>query len=144
MGLRQTGRRGGEAAQYWRENRIAQDVPTSTERTFRSPSGAEFVFQTHNRPIVDAAGNVAGIRSAMIDLTETKRLSAGLAKERQLLNALMDQSPDHIYFKDTEGCFTLVNAAMARALGCSDPSQVIGKTDLDFFSPGACGPGLSG
>jgi PAS domain S-box-containing protein len=113
----------------------APGVPTSNERTFRSPGGAEFIFQIHNRPIIDAAGNVAGIRSAMIDVTETKRLSAGLAKERQLLNALMDQSPDHIYFKDTEGRFTLVNAAMASALGCSDPTQAIRKTDSDFFSP---------
>ena len=71
----------------------------------------------------------------MIDVTESRRLNAHLAEERQLLRALMDQSPDHIYFKDLEGRFTLVNAAMARGMRCSDPSQLVGKTDFDFFSP---------
>ena len=102
------------------------------ERTLRSRTGAELVFQVHNQLLTDAAGNAAGMRSAMIDLTETRRLGAGLAKERQLLNALMDQSPDYIYFKDTGGRFTLVNAAMARLLGSDDPSQVVGKTEFDF------------
>ena len=114
---------------------LGTGIAAPIERTFLSRDGAELVFQIHGRIITDAAGNVAGIRSAMIDATETKRLNARLAKERQLLGALMDQSPDHIYFKDTEGHFTLVNAAMARLLGCSDPSQVIGKTDFDFFAP---------
>ena len=110
-------------------------VPEPTERTFRSRTGAELIFQAHDCLITDAAGNVMGIRSAMIDITETRRLHAQLVREKQLLGALMDQSPDHIYFKDTEGRFTLVNAAQARLLGYSDPSQVVGRTDFDFFAP---------
>ncbi|MGO9968869.1 MAG: PAS domain S-box protein [Bryobacteraceae bacterium] len=109
--------------------------PAPYERRLRSRTGAEFVFQLHHRLILDPAGNVARIRTAMIDLTETKQLDASLAKERQLLHALMDQSPDHIYFKDTEGHFILVNAAHAHVLGCSDPAQMVGKTDFDFFGP---------
>jgi PAS domain S-box-containing protein len=110
-------------------------IAAPIERTYLSRDGAELALQIHSRIITDAAGNVVGIRSAMIDLTEARLLNARLAKERRLLSALMDQSPDHIYFKDTEGRFTLVNAAMVRVLGCSDPSQVVGKTDFDFFGP---------
>jgi len=85
---------------------VGTGLAAPIERTFRCRNGTEFVFQIHTRLIDDAAGNVVGIRSAMIDVTEAKRLSANLAKERGLLRALMDQSADHIYFKDTEGRFT--------------------------------------
>jgi PAS domain S-box-containing protein len=111
------------------------DAPIPSERTFRASGGAEVVFQVHDRFIRDSAGRIAGLRSAMVDVTETKRLNVRLGTERQLLRALMDQSPDHIYFKDAQGRFILVNATMALFLGCGDPSQVAGKTDFDFFSP---------
>jgi len=114
---------------------LGTGIAVPVERTFRSRNGAELVFQIHDRLIADGAGNVVGIRSAMIDVTQTRRLSARLARERHLLSALMDQSPDHVYFKDTEGHFTLVNTAMVHVLGCSDPSEVVGKTDFDFFAP---------
>ena len=110
-------------------------VSVPVERTFCARNGAKLIFQIHNRLITDATGNVVGIRSAMIDVTETRRLNAHLAEERQLLRALMDQSPDHIYVKDTEGRFTLCNSAVVRQMGCDDPSQLVGKTDFDFFSP---------
>ena len=109
-------------------------VPPVTERKFHTRAGGEITLQFHDRLITDAEGNVLGLRTAAIDLTETRRLKAQLAKERRLLGALMDQSPDHIYFKDNAGHFTLVNLAQARLLGYSNPSQVVGKTDFDFFS----------
>ncbi|MEA3341513.1 MAG: GAF domain-containing protein, partial [Chloroflexota bacterium] len=54
--------------------------------------------------------------------------------EQYLLNALMDNVPDHIYFKDAEGRFTRINKAYAEQFGLSDPTQVVGKTDLDFLT----------
>lgn len=110
------------------------------ERKFLSRTGAELIFQLYYRPIQDAAGNVVGVRTTMIDRTETSQLNARLALERQLLHALMDQTPDHIYFKDTEGCFILVNAAQARVLGFSEPAKVVGRSDFDFFSPAHAEP----
>jgi PAS domain S-box-containing protein len=46
----------------------------------------------------------------------------------------MNQLPHPIYFKDCEGHFTLSNRAHAELFGLSDPSQMVGKTDFDFFS----------
>ena len=50
---------------------IGLHAPPLTERRFRSRTGAELVFQIHDRPITDPAGNVVGTRTAMIDRTET-------------------------------------------------------------------------
>lgn len=116
-------------------NLLGPDVPASRERRFFSRTHGEMTFQLHHRLIRSPEGAVSGIRTAMIDQTETRRLNDHLARERQLLQALMDQSPDHIYFKDVEGRFELVNAATARDLGCGDPAALVGKTDFDIFKP---------
>ncbi len=57
-----------------------------------------------------------------------------LREEIFLLETLMDTIPDSIYFKDRESRFTRVNRYTAVRLGVSDPAQVVGKTDFDFFT----------
>ena len=56
-----------------------------------------------------------------------------LQAERDLLQALMDNIPDTIYFKDTASRFTRINSAQAKMLGIPAPEAAIGKTDFDFF-----------
>ncbi len=65
---------------------------------------------------------------------ERKRVEKALAYEQYLLFTLMNNSPDNIYFKDTESCFIRVNKAMAGWLGLSDPAQAVDKTNFDFFT----------
>jgi len=57
-----------------------------------------------------------------------------LAHEQLLLRAIMENVPDHIYFKDTESRFLRINKAQADWLGLSGPEQAVGKTDFDFFT----------
>jgi PAS domain S-box-containing protein len=53
--------------------------------------------------------------------------------EHALLQALMDNIPDSIYFKDTLGRFILINKSQAVLAGIEKPEEAIGKTDFDFF-----------
>lgn len=53
--------------------------------------------------------------------------------DHHLLMALMDTTPDRIYFKDREGRFLLVNQAMKEFHRVTSDSQIIGLTDFDFY-----------
>ena len=68
-------------------------------------------------------------RTAQLAMTNEE-----LEQERYLLHTLMDYLPPNIYFKDQESRFIRINKAMARFFGLHDPSEAIGKTDLDFFT----------
>jgi hypothetical protein len=76
----------------------------------------------------------ATLRPLMNRINEKRQVEESLCKERNLLTALMDNIPDHIYFKDNESRFLSVSKSQAAVFGLDDPSKVIGKTDFDFFS----------
>ncbi len=52
---------------------------------------------------------------------------------RELLGALMEKSPDLIFFKDSDLRFTRVNNSLAEFVGASNPAECIGKRDVDYF-----------
>jgi two-component system, sensor histidine kinase and response regulator len=52
---------------------------------------------------------------------------------RELLGALMEKSPDLIFFKDSDLRFTRVNHSLAEFVGASKPAECIGKRDADYY-----------
>lgn len=68
------------------------------------------------------------------DITLRNRAEEALVQEQYLMHTLMDNLPDHIYFKDRESRFIRINKSMAKFLGLNDPEQAVGKTDGDFFT----------
>jgi PAS domain S-box-containing protein len=52
---------------------------------------------------------------------------------RELLGALMEKSPDLIFFKDSASRFTRVNHSLAEFVGAKSPAECIGKYDADYF-----------
>lgn len=82
--------------------------------------------------IKDSKGKVIGALETLEDITGIKRAEEALAGERNLLKTVIDNIPDKIYAKDTEGRFIICNKAVAKRMGKSDPEEIIGKTDFDF------------
>jgi two-component system, sensor histidine kinase and response regulator len=78
-------------------------------------------------------GRVIGVVLNFRDITERKKSETALAYERDLWRALLDNSPDFIYFKDERSRFIKCSKAQARQFGVDSIDQIVGKTDFDFF-----------
>lgn len=85
--------------------------------------------------VADEQGQPRYLTRQVSDITARKEMEEALAMERHLLHALLDNVPDHVYFKDRESRFLRISTANARWLNVADPSVVLGKTDFDYFAP---------
>lgn len=71
-----------------------------------------------------------------------KAKESALLSEQNLLESLLDNVPDNIYFKDLESRFIKVSANMLKCYGCSSSDQLLGKTDADLFTEEHARPAL--
>ena len=71
--------------------------------------------------------------SLELAMTERKRVQEHFALERFLLHALLENSPDYVYFKDRDSRYLRISKALADYLGLGDHVEAIGKSDLDVF-----------
>ncbi len=83
--------------------------------------------------LIDLNG-VSHILNVTRDITGLRQANEALSQEKFLMDTIMDNLPDYIYFKDRESRFIRMNKAQARFFGLDDPSQAVGKTDFDFFT----------
>jgi len=65
------------------------------------------------------------------DISDRKKAEQKLSREHNLLQTLMDNIPDSIYFKDENHRFVMVNKSKASHSNVK-PGEMIGKTDFDF------------
>ena len=77
---------------------------------------------------------VEGVVLTLIDTNSMKAAQDALFQERHLLDSLMGNMPDAIYFKDAKGRFIRINQSMADRLGIADPQQAVGMKASDFSS----------
>ena len=100
----------------------------------RSGSGHWRWLRIRGTVVRDAAGKAYRIAGSMIDISLRKDAEAQVEDERFLLRQLLDHIPVHVYFKDLESRFIMVNKGMADWMGLADGSDLIGKHDRDFFA----------
>jgi len=86
----------------------------------------------HLRGFIDEINDT--YRNFEVTVEECDEAEEALDNEKYLMNALMNNIPDHIYFKDLQSRFIRINHAHAQSFGFNDPKQVIGKSDFDFFT----------
>jgi PAS domain S-box-containing protein len=113
-------------------------------------AGHEKWTLTTKVPLRNARGRVVGIIGIGRDITARKRIKQeekraeeateaanraehALASERNLLQTLIDNIPDHIYLKDQESRFLLCNRALVQRFGAASSDEILGRTDFDFF-----------
>jgi two-component system sensor histidine kinase/response regulator len=98
------------------------------------PDGPDTWVSTIKLPLSDKEGSIIGTFGISRDITKRKLAEKELLKEQHLMRTLMDNLPDHIYFKDHASRFLRINKALAQFQGLTDPDQAKGKSDFDFFT----------
>jgi len=95
--------------------------------------GSEFNRQVKllEIPAISADGG----RCLCLHASATTLESAGkdLISDPDMLSALMETSPNSIFFKDTASRYLRVSRSKAKDHGLADPRDAIGKTDFDYF-----------
>ncbi len=77
-------------------------------------------------------GKIIGSIGVIKDITEKKFIENELAAKHNLLQDLLDNIPDCIYFKDKNNKFINVNNATAKFFNTTN-KKMISKTDFDFL-----------
>ena len=112
------------------------------------PMKDNLIFNHKGLPVKDKEGNIIGIVIISHNITYQRKAESAIeeaesaieeaetaiAAERMLMDILMDNIPDRIYFKDLDSKFLRVNKAMAKRHGVKDPKMLEGFTDFDLFS----------
>jgi two-component system cell cycle sensor histidine kinase/response regulator CckA len=108
------------------------------------PTGSEIInrpvtFYGRHRRVLWVALGVCGVQlllifHLLISRRNLRKTEKALKREHQLLQALMDNMPDHIYFKDRESRFIRNNKAHLDLFKVQGQEDTLGKTDFDFFS----------
>jgi len=107
------------------------------------------IAKTHETEIKDKDGSILNVEVSSFflqveydevvnfvlivrDISDRKQAKIRLMKEHELLQTLMDNIPDSVYFKDEHNRFVMVNKSKA-AYSNTRPDDMIGKTDFDFL-----------
>jgi PAS domain S-box-containing protein len=104
----------------------------NVEMVIAPKEGESLTVLASGGAVYGTGGEKLGAVVVLRDFSERKEAQEALRRESGLLHALMNNIPDAIYFKDTEGRFTRVNQH-APYRGNKAPEEVVGKTDFDFF-----------
>ena len=101
------------------------------EADFRSKDGS-VINGSMSASHIDIDG-VPHILNITKDITEKKNLEEALRLKQMLLEAIINNSPDQIFYKDSDSRFVFCNKPVALLAGCESEDDMIGKSDFDFY-----------
>lgn len=111
---------------------VDQTSVPNWEELWRCKDGRLICLEDRSMPVYEN-GQMIGTQGILRDVTHRRNTEDKLAAEKNLLRTLIDNLPDRIYVKDTEGRKTLSNTADMLASGAKTMSEVIGKNDFDSY-----------
>lgn len=95
--------------------------------------GEERAIEWHSMPLRDADGQMTGLLSIGVDVTERQQLERELLRSETLLNSVIQQIPAMVFLKDASDLrFELLNRAGEELLGL-EQTALLGKSDHDLF-----------
>ncbi|MHB8626152.1 MAG: PAS domain S-box protein [Aggregatilineales bacterium] len=101
----------------------ALDDQASIDRAYEA-GASDYVTKPIHWPV---------LRQRLRRLLRTERAERELEARHNLLRTLIDNIPDYIFVKDTQGHFLISNIAHAQLVGAESPAEEFGKTVHELF-----------
>lgn len=112
---------------------LHRQAPYDVEYRLQTKSGEYRWFRARGQAIWNADRVPVRMAGSITDIHERKQSEAALEHEQFLLQTLLSNLPDAIYFKDHRGRFLRISSELSRKLGLDDPRTAIGRSDAEFF-----------
>jgi two-component system cell cycle sensor histidine kinase/response regulator CckA len=94
--------------------------------------GSAFFCHMRVMPLFDDSNNIYGYMASLRDISEERKSREELVFRKNLLDSLLELTPDEIFFKDRDCRYLEVSASKAKKFGVPK-EEIIGKTDFSFF-----------
>jgi PAS domain S-box-containing protein len=107
-----------------------KEVPAVYEAQLRRKDGSVFDAEL-SAGVIQYLGKPADL-GLIRDITERKRAEEALRTSQQLLQTVMDNIPQAIFWKDRNLTYLGCNRAFAADAGLTSPTDAFGKTDWDM------------
>ncbi len=118
------------------ENRIWMDLCAkqgglrSTNENCRK--GGEIILcEWYNTPLIDHDGQILGVASLVLDITERRRVEQALQDREEMLRSMFETAPDIILNMDQEGNILFINHGVSG----TTRAQAIGTNVYDHIQP---------
>ncbi len=100
----------------------------------KTKNGATLSVAINAIRIIDEASNEEYFVKQIDNITEFKTLQEEIKEKQFLLDTIINHMPVNIYFKDLQSRFMLVSMEQAKFFNVTSTSELIGKTDYDYFA----------
>jgi PAS domain S-box-containing protein len=96
------------------------------------PNGEVRFVHEHADVVRDEEGRPVRMFGTVQDITERKRAEEALFNSRQMLQAVLDNIPQRVFWKDRNLRYVACNKPLALDAGYQVPDDLLGKTDYDM------------
>ena len=94
--------------------------------------GHEVILESSGIPVFDSEGGFKGYRGISRDITKRKAFEKGRLQAWKMLQLVMDNIPQSIFWKDRNCSYLGCNKNFAEDAGICEPAAIVGKTDYDL------------
>ena len=104
-------------------------VPQKYESRVKYSDGSLHDVIFYKGPFFNNDGSLGGLIGTFLDITDRKTMEEALRESRQILEAVLNNIPVRVFWKDKNLVYLGCNTPFARDAGFKRPEDIIGKDD---------------